>query len=59
MANIPSIDSNTPPGYGGVGDLVKNENVDITHAQSRPEGEVPADADAVAHRGPPNPLAPM
>ena len=50
-------DLNTVQGYGTIGELLKNENVEITTLNLAQKGEVPADAEAVVIAGPSIPLA--
>jgi ABC-type uncharacterized transport system involved in gliding motility auxiliary subunit len=45
-------DISSPRGYGSVGTLLKNENVEIDNINLAQKGEVPADADAVIIAGP-------
>ena len=52
-------DSNTPQGYGQLGDMVKNENVEVTTLNLAQKGEVPADADAVVIAGPAISFSPL
>jgi ABC-type uncharacterized transport system involved in gliding motility auxiliary subunit len=52
-------DLTNPQGYGGVGELVKNDNIDITTLNLAEQGQVPADADAVVIAGPQISFAPI
>jgi ABC-type uncharacterized transport system involved in gliding motility auxiliary subunit len=45
-------DATSPQGFGTVGAMLKNENVEVENINLAEKGEVPADADAVVIAGP-------